>query len=169
MSYEEFYTEITGYYGSFPNTTVSKRFMQTLKRIRESDLDKLLDWFFANIPARLQVDNTTLLKGVSSCCIFFIEPKKRCPICQKLVNEKAQICCNCNYDFAVPPERYKKTLVTHEMVIASMKKAVEDAEERRAKAVEQGKPVIPLDYSMLGHELERRKTEKNAQNRGWVK
>ena len=77
MNKDEFINEITGYYGEFQNDTVAKRFVQTLNRINDYDLEKLANWFFENIPAKFPVDVTKLTKGVNACTIFFHEEKKR--------------------------------------------------------------------------------------------
>ena len=121
MNRKEFVAEITGYYGDFPNDIVAKRFVQTLSKINESDLEKLADWFFQNIPANWKIDVTTLTKGITSCCIFFHEAKKNCPICQALNRESANFCLNCGYDFTIPAEEYRKTLADSETVNIAMR------------------------------------------------
>jgi len=133
MNKSEFLNEITGYYGDFQNDTVAKRFVMKLNKINDSDLDKLLDWFFDNIPAKWPVDVTTLTKGVNSCTIFLQEEKKRCPICTSTNIETAKFCCNCCYDFSIPPEEYRKNLVAPEIVAKSFQNIYKGLEENKAK------------------------------------
>lgn len=127
MKKSEFMAELMGYYGDFQNDTVAKLFVQMLNKIDESDLDRLFEWFLVNIPANWKVDVTTLTKGVNSCCIFFKEPKKRCPICNALNGEKARFCSNCGYDYSVPAVEYRSTLAKPEdvkLVIGRIEKAL---------------------------------------------
>ena len=133
MHKDEFINEITGYYGEFQNDTVAKRFVQTLNRINDYDLEKLANWFFENIPAKFPVDVTTLTKGVNACTIFFHEEKKSCPICSKPNSVKANFCCNCGYDFSIPAEEYRKTLVAPEVVAKSFQNIFKGLEENKAK------------------------------------
>ena len=133
MKKSEFMAEITGYYGDFQNDTVAKRFVMKLNKINDSDLDKLLEWFFDNIPAKWPVDVTTLTKGVNSCTIFLQEEKKRCPICTSPNIESAKFCCNCGYDFSIPAEEYRKTLVAPEVVAKSFQNIFKGLEENKAK------------------------------------
>lgn len=133
MTKDEFITELTGYYGGFQNDTVAKLFVQTLNKIDESDLDRLFEWFLVNIPANWKVDITTLTKGVNSCCIFFKEPKKRCPICNALNGEKARFCSNCGYDYSVPAERYRASLAKPEDVKKAFGEIVTGLEMKKAE------------------------------------
>lgn len=133
MTKDEFITELTGYYGGFQNDTVAKLFVQTLNKIDESDLDRLFEWFLVNIPANWKVDVTTLTKGVNSCCIFFIEPKKRCPICNALNGEKARFCSNCGYDYSIPTDRYRASLAKTEDVARVLGNLCRDMAEKKAE------------------------------------
>ena len=132
MNRKEFAAEITGYYGNFQNEAVARLFVQTLNKINESDLDRLFDWFLVNIPANWKVDVTTLTKGVNSCCIFFKEPKKRCPICNALNGEKANYCSNCGYDFSVPAESYRAMLAKPEDVAKAFSAIQSGLAEKKA-------------------------------------
>jgi len=131
MNRKEFVAEITGYYGDFQNDIVAKRFVQTLSKINESDLEKLADWFFQNIPANWKIDVTTLTKGINSCCIFYHEEKKACPICRAQNRYSAKYCYNCGYDFAVPADEYRKTLADAETVTTAMRNIFSKLEAKK--------------------------------------
>lgn len=136
MTKDEFIMELTGYYGGFQNDTVAKLFVQTLNKIDEADLDRLFEWFLVNIPANWKVDVTTLTKGVNSCCIFFKEPKKCCPICNALNREKANFCSNCGYDFSVPAESYRAMLAKPEDVARVFGNLARNMAEKKAEIME---------------------------------
>jgi len=133
MTKDEFITELTNYYGGFQNDAVAKLFVQTLNKIDESDLDRLFEWLLVNIPANWKVDVTTLTKGVNSCCIFFKEPKKRCPICNALNGEKARFCSNCGYDYSVPADRYRASLAKTEDVARVLGNLCRDMAEKKSE------------------------------------
>ena len=133
MTKNEFITEISGYYGDFQNETVARLFVQTLNKIDESDLDRLFEWFLVNIPANWKVDVTTLTKGVTACCIFFAEPKKRCPICNALNRERANFCSNCGYDYLIPADRYRASLAKPEDVKKAFDGIKDNLAEKKAE------------------------------------
>lgn len=110
MTKQDFITEITAYYGNFANEAVYKQFIRVLKRIADRDLEKLLDWIFANVPANFSVDVKTLTDGARACFIQFVEQKKRCPVCGALIAEESQICVFCGYHYDITPEEFRATL-----------------------------------------------------------
>lgn len=133
MNRKEFLIELTGYYGMFPNENIAEHFARIIKKISENDLQKLLDWFFENIPSSWKIDVSTLTKGINSCTIFFQEEKKSCPICSSPNKEASKFCCNCGYDFSIPAEEYRKTLVAPEIVAKSFQNIYKGLEENKAK------------------------------------
>ena len=120
MTKQEFIADITAYYGNFANEAVYKQFIRVLKRIADKDLERLIDWIFANVPANFTVDVKTLTDGVRACFIQFIENKKRCPICGATIAEESQVCVFCGYHYDITPEEFKKSLVDEADISAVM-------------------------------------------------
>lgn len=120
MTKKEFLSQIVNYYGDFQNMAVFSNFSRILKKIDDSDLEKLLDYFMSEIPCGFKIDVKSLMDACRKTCTNFIVIRKACPVCGFQSPEENNLCNHCGYDFSIDPETYKKSLASPEEVAKAL-------------------------------------------------